>query len=100
MGLDKERMADITETPFQRKQRISDHFRGYSFIFASTSLPWGCLGDFAAPCEQETTGNAEESAPEMQRFTFYTISLHQQFSDEVQSPHVLEEWIVQTLFIL
>lgn len=100
MGLDEERTADITQTPFQRKQRISDHFRGYSVIFASASLPWGCLGDSATPCEQEATGNAEESAPEMQRFTFYSIALHQQFSDEIQSPHVLEVWIVQTMFIL
>lgn len=100
MGLDKARMEDITESPFQRKQSISDHFGGYSGIFTSSSLPWGCLNDSATQCDQETTGNAEESAPEMQRFTFYSIALHQQFSTEIQSPHVLEAWIVQTMFIL
>lgn len=80
----------------------AEHFRslwGYSIICTS-SLPWGCLGDFATPCKQETTGNAEESAPEMQRFTFYSIALHQQFSTEIQSLHVLEAWLVQTMLIL
>lgn len=100
MRLDKERTEDITESPFQRKQSISDHFGVYSVICTSSSLPWGCLGDSATPCEQETTGNAEGSAPEMQRFTFYSIALHQQFLTEIQSPHVPEAWLVQTMFIL